>query len=32
MAVLAAALRFTHLIAGFDNRSLTELAGALLDE
>jgi hypothetical protein len=23
-------LRFTHLIAGFDNRTLTELAGALL--
>jgi hypothetical protein len=30
MAVLAAVLRFTHLIAGFDNRSLTQLAAALL--
>ncbi len=30
MAVLAATLRFTHLIAGFDNRSLTQLASALL--
>jgi hypothetical protein len=30
MAVLAATLRFTHLIAGFDNRSLTELVSALL--
>ena len=30
MAVLSAALRFTHLIAGFDNRSLTQLASALL--
>jgi hypothetical protein len=30
MAVLAAALRFTHLITGFDNRSLTQLASALL--
>jgi hypothetical protein len=30
MAVLAAVLRFTHLIAGFDNRSLTQLAPALL--
>ena len=30
MAVLAATLRFTHLIAGFDNRSLTELVTALL--
>ncbi len=29
MAVLAATLRFTHLIAGFDNRSLTELVSAL---
>ena len=31
MAVLTAALRFTHLIAGFDNRSLTRLVSALLD-
>ncbi len=30
MAVLAATLRFTHLIAGFDNRSLTELVTTLL--
>jgi hypothetical protein len=30
MAVLAATLRFTHLIAGFDNRSLTHLASAQL--
>lgn len=30
MAVLAATLRFTHLIAGFGNRSLTELVSALL--
>lgn len=30
MAVLAAALRFTHLLAGFDNRSLTQLTSALL--
>jgi hypothetical protein len=30
MAVLAAVLRFTHLIAGFDNRCLTQLASALL--
>ena len=30
MAVLAATLRFTHLIAGFDNRRLTELVTALL--
>ena len=30
MAVLSAALRFTHLIAGFDNRSLTQLTSALL--
>ena len=30
MAVLAATLRFTHLIAGFDNRSLTELVSALI--
>jgi hypothetical protein len=30
MAVLAAALRFTHLIAGFDNRTLTQLVTALL--
>ncbi len=30
MAVLAAVLRFTHLIAGFDNPSLTQLASALL--
>ena len=30
MAVLAATLRFTYLIAGFDNRSLTELVSALL--
>ena len=30
MAVLAATLRFTHLIAGFDNRSLTELVSTLL--
>ena len=30
MAVLAATLRFTHLIAGFDNRSLTQLVSALL--
>jgi hypothetical protein len=30
MAVLAAVLRFTHLLAGFDNRSLTQLASALL--
>jgi hypothetical protein len=30
MAVLAATLRFTHLIAGFDNRCLTELVSALL--
>jgi hypothetical protein len=30
MAVLAATLKFTHLIAGFDNRSLTELVSALL--
>ena len=29
MAVLAATLRFTHLITGFDNRSLTELVTAL---
>jgi hypothetical protein len=29
MAVLAATVRFTHLIAGFDNRSLTELVSAL---
>jgi hypothetical protein len=31
MAVLAATLRFTHLIAGFDNRSLTSLVSALLN-
>ena len=30
MAVLAATLRFTHLITGFDNRSLTQLVSALL--
>ena len=30
MAVLSATLRFTHLINGFDNRSLTQLASALL--
>src|SRR5258708_38874278 len=30
MAVLVATLRFTHLIAGFDNRCLTELVSALL--
>ncbi len=30
MAVLAATLRFTHLIAGSGNRSLTELVSALL--
>ena len=30
MAVLAATLRFTHLITGFDNRCLTQLVSALL--
>jgi hypothetical protein len=31
MAVLAATVGYSHLIAGFDNRQLTELAGTLLD-
>jgi hypothetical protein len=31
MAVLAATLRFVHLIAGFDNRALTALVAAQLD-
>ena len=30
MAVLAATLRFTHLITGFDNRPLTQIVSALL--
>lgn len=32
MAVLAAALGFSHLVAGFDNGQLTSRVGALLDE
>jgi hypothetical protein len=31
MAVLAALLGFCHLVAGFTNRQLVELVGALLD-
>ncbi len=30
VAVMSATLRLTHLITGFDNRSLTQLASALL--
>lgn len=32
MAVLAAIVGFSHLIAGFDNRRLTQLVGRLLDQ
>jgi hypothetical protein len=32
MAVLAAIVGFSHLIAGFDNRRLTKLVGRLLDQ
>jgi hypothetical protein len=31
MAVMAAIVGFTHLVAGFDNRQLTELVATLLD-
>jgi hypothetical protein len=31
MAVLAATVGFAHLVAGFDNRQLTELVATLLD-
>jgi hypothetical protein len=32
MAVLAATVGFTHLLAGFDNRALTDRVAALLDQ
>jgi hypothetical protein len=32
MAVLSATVRFTHLIAGFDNRALTRQVASLLDQ
>jgi hypothetical protein len=32
MAVMAAVIEFTHLIAGLDNPTLVRLAGALLNQ
>jgi hypothetical protein len=32
MAVMAAIVGFTHLLAGFDNPALVQLVGALLDQ